>query len=244
MPIPLAILIAAAATGASTIANTVAQRKVNDARNNAQDDFYRRQREQSAKARDAAARFEANATSVPEQARVTEADYRARLGDAMAANEQGVTPTSLVEVDNQSQVTLDEGARKGGQERAFTNRLADALSIGRGMDLATINSNIAQRENARDIQRAGSFQLGDAAVLDTKLNAANYEGGGWRAFADIAQAVAQAAMLKGMLSPAAGGVSPTAPISPGGPMPQPIPSPGGGLPGLPRLPGLPQTRVA
>lgn len=172
-----------ALTGASTVANSIGQRKVDRAR----DDALAAER-----IRQSGLDKEADALNTQSQDRYEnfddqEAARSTQLGDYFqgqsdtpdAANAAAAMPTST------SNVTIQEEAKQRAKASAFTDeqgtRLGDLRAF--GDVLGSIGRN--QARDAMSIGQIGGFKRGSASILPNELDAANSAGAGARFLGDV-----------------------------------------------------------
>lgn len=183
-----------ALTVGSTVANTVAANRVQNARNDAMAAERIRQRKLDQ---------EADAYNVRSQDRYQDfegqQEERARsLGEFFS--EQSVPEPTTAEAlpTSTSNITVREEDKQRGEARDFTNRTGEALGNLRAF--GDLLGGIG-REQARDagyIGQLGGFKAGSSGVLPYELEAANEKGAGLRLFGDILGGVGGVATSAGL----------------------------------------------
>jgi len=203
-------------TGASTVTNTIAQSKVNKARDQAL--AAERIRQQGYDQ-------EAGALNTQSQDRFgdfeNEQDQRAtKLGDYFAAQkiEQGNEDTQAVLEQNtaptSSNLTVREEAKQRGNATNFANKQGAALG-----NLRAFGDLLGEKsmQNARDfgaIGQIGGFKRGSSSIVPLELEEANKAGNGLKLFGDILGLGGGLAVSKGLSAGHATNFYPKAPTAP------------------------------
>jgi len=177
----------AALTAGSVAANTVAQNKVNSARNDAMS---------AERIRQQGLDREADALNLQSQNRYQnfaekQDDRSQQLGDyfrdqkAGAAVPGGDANTAAVVPQTASNIVVNEGAKQGAKARAFTDNVGDALGRLRGFGDLFGETSRLQGRDARTIGQIGGFKRGSSDVLSYELDAANKVGDGMKTIGDV-----------------------------------------------------------
>lgn len=202
-----------ALTAGSTVANTMAQNKIQNARDDAM--AAERIRQQSLN-REAAAlntqsqdRYQDFSGQQDEKATQL-GDYFAQqqieAGDANAQN-----AAEMIMPQSGSNIVVQEEAKKRGEARDFTNK--NAKNLGNLRAFGDVIGDIG-RNQARDaslIGQIGGFKQGSSGVLPYELEAANSAGNGLKMFGDILNLGGGLAVNAGLSK---GNYFPTAPSTP------------------------------
>lgn len=176
-----------ALTAGSTVANTMAQNKVQKARDDAMAAERIRQRGLDQ---------EAAALNVQSQDRYTDFDNQqedkaTQLGDYFAQQQieagdaNAENAAAMIMPQSGSNIVVQEEAKKRGQARDFANQ--NAKNLGNLRSFGDLMGSIG-REQARDATQigvVGGFKRGSSNVLPYELEAANSAGNGLKMFGDI-----------------------------------------------------------
>jgi hypothetical protein len=194
-----------ALTAGSMAANSVAQSKVNKARNGAMEAERIRQRQlqQEADALNAVSQDRYQGFEGKQDERSSE------LGKYFTDQVQSIpeatgAPTETVPTSS-SNIVNTEKKKQGEKTKAFSTQQATALGNLRGFGDLLGETSRLQGRDAAQIGTVGGMMKGSQSVLPLELEAANNKGSGWKTFGDLLSAGATISGGVGAAKAAAGG---------------------------------------
>lgn len=194
-----------ALTAGSMAANSVAQSKVNKARNGAME---------AERIRQGQLQQEADALNTQSQDRYKgfegkQDERSSKLGEYFTSQVQDIpnpegAPSESVPA-SASNVVVQEQKKQGAKTKAYSTQQATALGNLRGFGDLLGETSRLQGRDAAQIGTVGGMMKGSQAVLPLELEAANQKGSGWKTFGDLLSAGAAITGGVGAAKGAAGG---------------------------------------
>jgi hypothetical protein len=189
-----------ALTVGSTVANTVAQNKVQAARDNAmaaerirQNGLDKEAQALSTQSQDRYQNFGDQQDQRSSELGQYFTDQKIEAGDAnAAATRESTIPQSG------SNITVAEEAKQRGQASEFTDNQGQALGNLRSFGDLVGEIGRGQARDASQIGQIGGFKRGSSAVLPYELEAANGAGNGAKLFGDILGLAGSVTTAKGL----------------------------------------------
>lgn len=202
-------------TVGSTVANSIAAKKVDKARADAM---------AAERIRQGNLDREAEALNVGSRERYTDfqgqQDERgSKLGDYFAGNEQAAAQNNRSAVDamlptSGSDITVQEVGKQTGLAKAFTDQQGNALGQLRAFGDVLGGIGREQARDAGSIGQLNSFKRASSGIVPLELEAANSAGAGARMFGDILGAAGSMAMNGGLKGGPGVNYFPSVPSSP------------------------------